>query len=375
MTENNETRALALKVLGRIERDSAFANLALRAALDDSELDERDKALVTELVYGVTRMRRACDFLIDRFISKKLHPDVRTILRLGTYQLHWMNIPDHAAVNASVSLAPKWATGLCNAVLRKVAKETIDWPTKAIEYSYPDWIVERLESDLGEAEAGEALKCMNSSKSATHREDGYFQDAASQMVSNLLTQEGNWGEGPVIDVCAAPGGKASAAVSAGFPVIAADSSFKRLKLARSNSQKLNIKLPLVVSDGIDLPFRQGEASRVIVDAPCSGLGVLRRRADARWRIKEEDIDVLAELQLKLLCSAFTMVKPGGLLIYSVCTLTNSETIRVDEKFRNLVNVEGVDDLPHPWREHGRGGMILPQDLDSEGMSVFCYRVP
>lgn len=375
MTENNETRALALKVLGRIERDSAFANLALRAALDDSELDERDKALVTELVYGVTRMRRACDFLIDRFISKKLHPDVRTILRLGTYQLHWMNIPDHAAVNASVSLAPKWATGLCNAVLRKVAKETIDWPTKAIEYSYPDWIVERLESDLGEAEAGEALKCMNSSKSATHREDGYFQDAASQMVSNLLTQEGNWGEGPVIDVCAAPGGKASAAVSAGFPVIAADSSFKRLKLARSNSQKLNIKLPLVVSDGIDLPFRQGEASRVIVDAPCSGLGVLRRRADARWRIKEEDIDVLADLQLKLLCSAFTMVKPGGLLIYSVCTLTNSETIRVDEKFRNLVNVEGVDDLPHPWREHVRGGMILPQDLDSEGMSVFCYRVP
>ena len=375
MTENNETRALALKVLGRIERDSAFANLALRAALDDSELDERDKALVTELVYGVTRMRRACDFLIDRFISKKLHPDVRTILRLGTYQLHWMNIPDHAAVNGSVSLAPKWATGLCNAVLRKVAKETIDWPTKAIEYSYPDWIVERLESDLGEAEAGEALKCMNISKSATHREDGYFQDAASQMVSNLLTQEGNWGEGPVIDVCAAPGGKASAAVSAGFPVIAADSSFKRLKLARSNSQKLNIKLPLVVSDGIDLPFRQGEASRVIVDAPCSGLGVLRRRADARWRIKEEDIDVLADLQLKLLCSAFTMVKPGGLLIYSVCTLTNSETIRVDEKFRNLVNVEGVDDLPHPWREHGRGGMILPQDLDSEGMSVFCYRVP
>ena len=375
MTENNETRALALKVLGRIERDSAFANLALRAALDDSELDERDKALVTELVYGVTRMRRACDFLIDRFISKKLHPDIRTILRLGTYQLHWMNIPDHAAVNSSVSLAPKWATGLCNAVLRKVAKEMIDWPTKAIEYSYPDWIVERLESDLGEAEAREALKCMNSSKSAVHREDGYFQDAASQMVSNLLTQEGNWGEGPVIDVCAAPGGKASAAVAAGLPVIAADSSFKRLKLARSNSQKLNIKLPLVVSDGVDLPFRKGEASRVIVDAPCSGLGVLRRRADARWRIKEEDIDVLADLQLKLLCSAFTMVKPGGLLIYSVCTLTNSETIRVDEKFRNLVNVEGVGDLPHPWREHGRGGMILPQDLDSEGMSVFCYRVP
>ena len=375
MAENNEARALALKVLGRIEKDSAFANLALRTALDNSELDERDKALVTELVYGVTRMRRSCDFLIDRFISKKLHPDVRTILRLGAYQLYWMKVPDHAAVNDSVSLAPKWAKGLCNAVLRKVAKETVDWPTKAIEYSYPDWIVKRLDSDLGEHEASEALRCMNSSKSATLREDGYFQDAASQLVSDLLTQEGNWGEGPVIDICAAPGGKATAAVSAGFPVIAADSSLKRLKLARSNSMKLNIKLPLVVSDGTDLPFRKGEASRVIVDAPCSGLGVLRRRADARWRIKEDDLAVLADLQLKLLCSALTMVKSGGLLIYSVCTLTNLETIEVDEKFRNLVDVQETGDLPHPWRKHGRGGMILPQDLDSEGMSVFCYRAP
>ena len=375
MAENNESRALALKVLGRIEKDSAFANLALRTALDNSELDERDKALVTELVYGVTRMRRSCDFLIDRFISKKLHPDVRTILRLGAYQLYWMKVPDHAAVNDSVSLAPKWAKGLCNAVLRKVAKETVDWPTKAIEYSYPDWIVKRLDSDLGEHEASEALRCMNSSKSATLREDGYFQDAASQLVSDLLTQEGNWGEGPVIDICAAPGGKATAAVSAGFPVIAADSSLKRLKLARSNSIKLNIKLPLVVSDGTDLPFRKGEASRVIVDAPCSGLGVLRRRADARWRIKEDDLAVLADLQLKLLCSALTMVKSGGLLIYSVCTLTNLETIEVDEKFRNLVDVQETGDLPLPWRKHGRGGMILPQDLDSEGMSVFCYRAP
>ncbi len=286
-----------------------------------------------------------------------------------------MKVPDHAAVNDSVSLAPKWAKGLCNAVLRKVAKETVDWPTKAIEYSYPDWIVKRLDSDLGEHEASEALRCMNSSKSATLREDGYFQDAASQLVSDLLTQEGNWGEGPVIDICAAPGGKATAAVSAGFPVIAADSSLKRLKLARSNSIKLNIKLPLVVSDGTDLPFRKGEASRVIVDAPCSGLGVLRRRADARWRIKEDDLAVLADLQLKLLCSALTMVKSGGLLIYSVCTLTNLETIEVDEKFRNLVDVQETGDLPLPWRKHGRGGMILPQDLDSEGMSVFCYRAP
>ena len=132
---------------------------------------------------------------------------------------------------------------------------------------------------------------------------------------------------------------------------------------------------MVVADGTDLPIKKGEASRVIVDAPCSGLGVLRRRADARWRIKEEDLAVLADLQLKLLCSALTMLKSGGLLIYSVCTLTNIETVGVDEKFRNLMNVEEIGDLPDPWRKHGRGGMILPQDLDSEGMSVFRYRAP
>ena len=135
MTENIHTRRLALSVLSRIEKDSAFANLVLRPALDASGLDERDKAFVTELVYGVTRMRRSCDFLIDPFIKKKLHPDIRTILRLGTYQLHWMKIPDHAAVSVTVSLAPRWARGLCNAVLRKVAIQTPVWPTKAIEYS------------------------------------------------------------------------------------------------------------------------------------------------------------------------------------------------------------------------------------------------
>ena len=372
MTEKINTRRLAVNVLSRIERDSAFANLVLRPALDTPGLDERDKAFVTELVYGVTRMRRSCDFLIDSFIDKRLHPDVRTILRLGTYQLHWMKIPDHAAVNDTVSLAPQWARGLCNAVLRRIAQEAPEWPTKAIEHSYPDWIVERLETDLGTYEAEEALKCMNRSKSAISREDGYYQDATSQLVSDLLIQEGSWGNGLIVDICAAPGGKATAAASHGHPIVAADSSLKRVQLARSNSLKLEIELPLVVSDGTNLPFRKGQASRVIVDAPCSGLGVLRRRADARWNIKEEDIVVLADLQLKLLCSALSMLKPGGLLIYSVCTLTNLETTGVDERFRELVEVEQVTPVSAPWRKHGAGGMILPQDLDSEGMCVFCY---
>ena len=373
MTENIHTRRLALSVLSRIEKDSAFANLVLRPALDASGLDERDKAFVTELVYGVTRMRRSCDFLIDPFIKKKLHPDIRTILRLGTYQLHWMKIPDHAAVSVTVSLAPRWARGLCNAVLRKVAIQTPVWPTKAIEYSYPDWIVKRLEADLGENAAEEALKSMNIAKPAVHREDGYYQDVTSQLVSDLLTQEGSWGNGLIFDICAAPGGKATAAASKGHPVVAADLSVKRLQLVKSNSLKLQVKLPLVASNGTKLPFRKGQATRVLVDAPCSGLGVLRRRADARWRIKEGDIDDLADLQLELLCSALPLLKPGGLLIYSVCTLTDSETIGVDERFRRRMKVEQVSPLPDPWRKHGEGGMILPQDLDSEGMSVFCYK--
>ncbi|TMM11506.1 MAG: hypothetical protein E6G01_17155 [Actinobacteria bacterium] len=140
------SRRVALDALVRIEH-GAYANLALPALLARSGLSRRDRAFATELVYGTTRMRRACDWLLDPYVRRALDDDVRAALRLGTYQLALAGTSPHAAVAATVDAAPQRARGLVNAVLRKVASALPpEWPDDATELSYPDWVVERLVS-------------------------------------------------------------------------------------------------------------------------------------------------------------------------------------------------------------------------------------
>ena len=371
-----DARRLALEVLGRIERDGAYANLALRAALDRSDLDRRDRAFVTDLVYGTTRMRRACDYLIDRFLHDDIQPEVRTVLRLGAYQLHWAGVPPHAAVSATVAVAPRRVQGLCNAVLRRVAAHQPTWPGPAVELSVPDWLIDRLVADLGLDDALAALAAMNRPAPAVVRDDGYYQDRASQMVADLTGEELVAG-GRVLDLCAAPGGKATALAAAGVSVVAADLRPARLGLVAQNADRLGHAVALVAADGRTPPFRPGSFDRVLVDAPCSGLGVLRRRADARWRGDEADVADLALLQADLLAGAAALVRPGGQLIYSVCTVTEAETAGVDRRFRGAEPRAEPEPVGGPWRphgDHGSGGLLLPQDLDSEGMAVFRYRM-
>ena len=372
----DDARRLALEVLGRIERDGAYANLALRAALDRSDLDRRDRAFVTDLVYGTTRMRRACDHLIDRFLHDDIQPEVRTVLRLGAYQLHWAGVPPHAAVSATVAVAPRRVQGLCNAVLRRVADYQPTWPGPAVELSVPDWLIDRLVADLGLDDALAALAAMNRPAPAVVRDDGYYQDRASQLVADL-TGEGLVPGGRVLDLCAAPGGKATALAAAGASVVAADLRPARLGLVAQNADRLGHAVALVAADGRTPPFRPGSFDRVLVDAPCSGLGVLRRRADARWRGDEADVADLALLQADLLAGAAALVRPGGQLIYSVCTVTEAETAGVDRRFRGAEPRAEPEPVGGPWRphgDHGSGGLLLPQDLDSEGMAVFRYRM-
>jgi len=372
----DDARRLALEVLGRIERDGAYANLALRAALDRCDLDRRDRAFVTDLVYGTTRMRRACDHLIDRFLHDDIQPEVRTVLRLGAYQLHWAGVPPHAAVSATVAVAPRRVQGLCNAVLRRVADYQPTWPGPAVELSVPDWLIDRLVADLGLDDALAALAAMNRPAPAVVRDDGYYQDRASQLVADL-TGEGLVPGGRVLDLCAAPGGKATALAAAGASVVAADLRPARLGLVAQNADRLGHAVALVAADGRTPPFRPGSFDRVLVDAPCSGLGVLRRRADARWRGGEADLADLALLQAELLAGAAALVRPGGQLVYSVCTVTEAETAGVDRRFRGAEPRAEPEPVGRPWRphgDHGSGGLLLPQDLDSEGMAVFRYRM-
>ena len=372
----DDARRLALEVLGRIERGGAYANLALRAALERCDLDRRDRAFVTDLVYGTTRMRRACDHLIDRFLHDDIQPEVRTVLRLGAYQLHWAGVPPHAAVSATVAVAPRRVQGLCNAVLRRVADYQPTWPGPAVELSVPDWLIDRLVADLGLDDALVALAAMNRPAPAVVRDDGYYQDRASQLVADL-TGEGLVPGGRVLDLCAAPGGKATALAAAGASVVAADLRPARLGLVAQNADRLGHAVALIAADGRTPPFRPGSFDRVLVDAPCSGLGVLRRRADARWRGGEADLADLALLQADLLAGAAALVRPGGQLVYSVCTVTEAETAGVDRRFRGAEPRAEPEPVGRPWRphgDHGSGGLLLPQDLDSEGMAVFRYRM-
>ena len=355
----------------RIERDDAYANLALGALLDRAKLDGRDRGFVTELVYGVTRMRRACDFLIDRFALRELDIQTRNLLRLGAYQLHFLKTPPHAAVSATVDAAPGRTRGLVNAILRRVADAPVAWPDDATRLSYPDWIVERLVADLGRDDALAALAAMNDAPEVTERPDGYVQDRASQWVATSIDAQAGT---RVLDLCAAPGGKATGIAATGATVVAADISLTRGGLIAANAERLGADLPVVVADGRHPPFTDSSFDRVLVDAPCSGLGVLRRRPDARWRIDAESVERLAMLQKELLDAASTLVRPGGTLVYSVCTLTDRETIDIDALLvLEHPELEALPPLGRPWRPHGRGALLLPQAAGSDGMAVLRLR--
>ncbi|MCU1451142.1 MAG: putative rRNA methyltransferase, partial [Acidimicrobiales bacterium] len=216
-------RRLALDALVRVDKEGAYANLLLPTLLSKSRLSTRDRAFATELVYGAVRMRRACDWLVDRFVDRELDVETRNLLRMGAYQLHFLGTPAYAVVSTSVELGGR-ARRLVEAVLRRVADADPDWPDAATRLSYPDWIVERLRSDLGEDKALAALETMNQAPSVHERPDGYIQDLASQWTSAYVGAEA--GE-RVADLCAAPGGKATALAETGAFVAAGDARPRR----------------------------------------------------------------------------------------------------------------------------------------------------
>lgn len=361
-----------MEALGRIEDDGAYANLVLPEILGRSGLADRDRHFASELVYGTTRMRRACDLLVDRFLTREVEPIVRRALRLGAYQLHFLAMAPHAAVGETVEVAPKRAQGLVNAVLRRVASHDVVWPDEATRLSYPDWIVERLTADLGSDRAVLALERMNEAPSVTERPDGYVQDLASQWVAGSVgAQAGEL----VLDLCAAPGGKALVLADTGAMVIAADIRPSRAGLVAGNARG-RAELSVVVADGVVPPFRPGSIDRVLVDAPCSGLGVLRRRPDARWRVEEDSVARLAKVQLALVLAAAELVRPGGHLVYSVCTLTDAEGPAMDAALEAARPDLTADAPPDgPWQPVGRGARLLPQDADTDGMYLLHLRRP
>ena len=365
-------RAVALDVLVRIDAGGAYANLVLSGALDRSGLRDADRRFATELVYGTTRRRRSCDFLVDRFLARPVDGTVRNALRLGAYQLAFAGVAPHAAVGETVGVAPRPARGLVNAVLRRVAEAPVSWPDAATRLSVPDWVLAELTAALGEDRAVAAIESMNEPATVTERADGYVQDPASQQVAAAVGASA--GE-RVLDMCAAPGGKATALAAAGARVVAADARPGRAALVVDNAARTGTEgVAVVVADGTRPPWRSGSFDRVLVDAPCSGLGTLRRRADLRWRVEPASVERLAALQRGLLAAAADLVRPGGLVVFSVCTLTVGESTGVDAWLADeRPDLAPVDPPDAPWAPWGRGAILLPQAAGTDGMCLFRYR--
>lgn len=374
-----EGRRLALALLDRIENGGAYANLLVPAELGRSGLSPSDRGMVTDLVYGTVRRRRALDFAVDRFVVNDPPTAARLALRMGAYQLLDRKTAPHAAVGATVGATPKRFRGLVNAVLRRVAAAggDIDWPDVGTELSYPDWIVDRLTADHGAERARSMLASMNVPAEVHVRADGYTQDPGSQAITSLIHPASG---DVVVDMCAAPGGKATG-ISAGAQqegtsclIVAADSRHVRTRLMARNIASTGASgVVAMTADGRQPALRPGSADWVLVDAPCSGLGVLRRRPDSRWRVTVEDVAKLAAIQAALLNSGATLVKPGGRLVYSVCTMTTAETTDVVDGFLRSHSDFVAESLAEPFTPWGAGGLIDPSSGATDGMAAFVLR--
>ena len=398
-------RGVAWHVLVRVDRDSAYADLALHAALREIDLGRRDRAFATELCYGGLRLRGRLDAALEKVLDRPLEHielPLLNLLRLGAYQILFLGgVRSAAAVSESVELAKaaglRRADGFVNAVLRSLVREadSISFPSldeDPVGYlvqwgSLPEWLAERWLDQFGASEAAALAEACTKPPPRTIRvsewadlegvakrlggrrcryaprgltglrtdpvrdpgfERGEFsvQDEAAQLVPLLLGA----GEGEtVVDCCAAPGGKAlqlAELVGAKGEVVALDSNPSRLGLIHRAAARLGLRnvraLERDASEGFDLRGQQ-HFKRILVDAPCSGLGVLRRNPDARWRIPGEDVVHSAGTQLAILSSAARYVEREGILVYSVCTTSPEETTGVISRFLELHPDFRVDD--------------------------------
>ena len=347
-------RITAFDILLKVESGAYASDLLLAHSIP---LDSRDAGLASEIVFGVLRYRAQLDYLIGHYSGRrqKLDPEVRIALRMAIYQLRYLQrIPPHAAVAESVELVKRAhkrsEMGLINAVLRKVTRDPVTWPTRKIELSCPEWLLARWQSRYG-ADAAAAIaraaleepeKYVRISASGERR-----QDIGSQSIVPLLRLEPGQ---TFLDLCAAPGNKTAQALESDVRCIAADIHFHRL--VQMKSMLHNLHASLIVLDGTQpLPFARA-FDRILVDAPCSGTGTLGRNPEIKWRLQPADLDDLHRRQNALLANARAALRPGGVLVYSTCSLEPEENEAVVAAVLGEPALETLQRLP--GRDAGDG---------------------
>jgi 16S rRNA (cytosine967-C5)-methyltransferase len=402
-------RRAAFEVVRRVFEDDAYADRALRTAA--AGLDPRDRALAQRLAYGTVQRVRTIDHALEtlgRRPVRKLDPPVRAALRLGAYQLGWLEgVPRYAAVNESVELVRVAGLGravpFANAVLRRVADGVAglldrlgdETPNEAaLKHSYPDWVADVWWRDLGRDDALALMRAQNEAPETVVRlvrgeidgepagVPGAFrvervdeealaegrvwpQSVGSQLAGLVVgSREGE----RTLDIAAAPGGKATQLAG---EVVAVEVHEGRARELEENVRLLGAtNVRVVVADGLALPPELDAFDRALVDAPCSGLGVLAGRPDLRWRAEP-----LPELELGLLRAAAERVKPGGTVVYSVCTINADEN-------EAIVDASGLepDPLGEEWPQfrHPRRPeflLTLPHVHRTSGFFITRLRAP
>ncbi len=441
-------RDTALDILIRVEQNQSYSNLELNRTLKQSDLDRKDKGLVTELVYGTLTRQNTLDWMISRFVQKDLHKLdrwVHQLIRLSFYQIYYLDkIPARAAVHEAVEIAKKrgnrgiagFVNGVLRNFLRHPEKITIpqSWPLSrrlSIELSHPEWMISRWLRHYGEETTRKMAEANNNPPSLSVRvnrlkadpaqiyelwveqfgdsqvrrsplvpecillsrsgqvlesdefKQGIFtvQDESSALVGRIVNpREGS----EVLDACAAPGGKTThmaELMNNRGQIIAADIHEHKKALISQQAERLGISIiEPITADALQLTeVLAGKTfDYVLLDAPCTGFGVIRRKPDLKWRKQKQDIDTIADIQRRMIREAAQLVKPGGILVYSTCTVEPEENewlVRqfIDENPAYKLDPEGLSHLPESVRlfeDAGQGIIqILPHHFESDGFFI------
>lgn len=392
-------RRCALDALAEWQDTSLHADEILTDLANARELSSSDRGLAKEILFGVIRNLFFLDALIDELRRGSIKPATQDLLRIGLYQLYFTGIAEHAAVNETVSLARKHERNLVNAILRNAQRRkeellaaSANWPAED-RLSHPEWLIERWNAAFGEENAialcqwnnrppdnfarinplapdHEALKrvrsetepcsvdgfpdffCFDGAPSGEWLREGliYVQDPSTTLSCRLLDPQP---DETILDACAAPGGKTAllaAMMNNGGSIVATDSSAHRLERTSENLERLhvaNVRLRehdwSTAADPGTFPLFDA----ALIDAPCSNTGTMRRRVDVRWRLQEGDFTRHAALQLRLIESVRSVVKPGGRIVYSTCSLDPEENAAVASACGLEVG-EPVESFP--WRD-------------------------
>jgi 16S rRNA (cytosine967-C5)-methyltransferase len=408
---NPNARQLVVQALRNWRTSPSFADELIHELFRTTRLGASDRAFATELFYGILRNLRLLDFWVELLRSGRLAEPLRDVIRIGLYQIFFLDTPAHAAVYETVELAPTRGRALVNGVLRSAIRRTDELRTRAdeqplgVRYSHPDFLLEKWERIFGPAEVlalcqwdnrpapvyarvnelktsvAEFLRNHGESAAVAERSgfvslrtlplsaiaDGhcYVQDPSTTLACELLDpQPGEL----VLDACAAPGGKTgylAQLMRNSGQIVAGDRDQRRLERLGKNMVRLGatITAPMLCdwTTGDGPPAcRDMRFDRILVDAPCSNTGVIRRRVDVRWRLRPDDFAEMQRLQLAIVRSVSSLLKPGGTLVYSTCSIEPEENEEVAERIAATMPRFRIDDqrTSLPFRDEFDGAFAV-----------------